>query len=119
MPVPLDNIKGNTAVGKNKRGREKKAMLKLSRLRPEGELASSSVYSNSAVPCSPKGHSLLHCAALAPPNQHLFVINTAHCAGEDSPKHLRVVENKNPPGLRHEREKKGSQTVWRAEQKPR
>lgn len=86
--------------------------------RPEGELASSSVYTNSAVTSTPPSqHSLLHLAALSPPpNQHLFVINTAECSAADSLEHLRS-EKQNPLGWRRNEQERdrGSQTVCQAD----
>lgn len=103
-----------------KRGKKKEKKKKrkrdavLTSWRPEGELASSSVYTNSAVTSTPPPrHSLPHLAALSPPpNQHLFVINTAECSAADSPEHLRSGKQ-NPLGCRQNEQEvdRGSQTV--------
>lgn len=80
--------------------------------RPEGKLASFSVYTNSALTppstaLTPPPHGLS-----PPPNQHLFVINTAECSTADNAEHLRSGKQ-NPLGLRRSEQEgdRGSQTV--------
>lgn len=94
--------------------KRKKRDAVLTSWRPKGELALSSVYTNSTVTSNPpQQHSLPHLSALSPPpNQHLFVINTAECSAADSPEHLRSGKQ-NPLGWRQSELKasRGSQTV--------
>ena len=100
-------------------GKKEKGDALLTSWRPEEELASSSVYTNSTVTSTPAQNSiqLPHLAALSPPpNQHLFVINTAECSAADSSEHLRSGKQ-NPLGWREREGDRGSQTVCRTDRR--
>lgn len=74
-------------------------------LTARGKLASFGVYINSTVTSNPH-----HTAFPPPPNQHLFVVNTAECSTADSPEHLRGGKQI-PLGWKQNGEERDSQTV--------
>lgn len=99
--ICLGRKQGETTGG----GNEEKEMVYRLDGGPGGELASSSVYTESAMTSDPPERlSLPHLAALALPlNQHLFVVNTAECGCSRQPRTSAYLKTKSS-GMEDEQE---------------